>query len=152
MMILLAAAAVLSSAHVNVSTRTYVISQQPEDAVHSKAFILLNFHPTVKYGRSFSKALQVASKDFILLNNATSFVPYCTALQLASKAFILVGKATHTKQHCTALQLQSKDFVLIENSTDYAPYCTALQVQSKDFVLVGGVQSTAVQLQSQDLV
>merc|ERR1719261_734869 len=100
--ILLAAAAVLSSAHVNVSTRTYVISQQPEDAVHSKAFILLNFHPTVKYGRSFSKALQVASKDFILLNNATSFVPYCTALQLASKAFVLVGNAT---VYSTALQV-----------------------------------------------
>jgi hypothetical protein len=166
-----------SSAHVNVSSRTYAISQQTEEMVaHSKAFILLNFHPTVPRRPAFSRALQVASRDFVLINNATSFVPYCTALQIQSKAFVLVGNATvystalqvqskdfviltntRTKKHCTALQLQSKDFVLIENSTDYAPYCTALQVASKDFVLVGNSTEyapycTALQVQSKDFV
>jgi peroxiredoxin len=175
-----------SNPYSNFSSQRNTITEAQHETSQSKEFILLGVDSIMPRSmelqlrhdaqpqdpNSFSKALQISSKDFVLIDNTTAFAPYCTALQLQSKEFVLVGNATvystalqvqskafvvmensHTHEYCTAVQLQSKKFVLLENATSFAPYCTALQVSSRDFVLIDNTTAfapycTALQLQS----
>merc|ERR1712070_300615 len=98
-------------------------------------------------------AVQLQSKDFVLIENSTAFAPYCTALQVASKDFVLLeGTSTQFTSYCTALQVQLKD---LRTTSSGGPrsrrYSTALQPQSRAFVL-RGVTGIAPRIKERGLV